>query len=183
MPITDLAFPLLIGAGILVVLASRQQSAVVAPIDISAAPDPTKCQAFEDAKVNSKLVNEPCSQVCSSETGNKEECSACETACGVPNCGCYGTSQIPECSKYGPTAEGCPNQRGGTEPAADTAEDSEDNEDDDNDDNDGGGGGDSTIERLRKRGQANLKRLQEARKTNPTARYASCMNHTPMNWA
>ena len=180
MSITDLAFPLLIGAGILVVLASRQQSAVVAPIDIAAAPDPVKCKAYDDAKVNSKLVGEPCSQVCGTPEvgGDKTKCADCETVCGVPNCGCFGTNKDPVCEKFGPLAEGCTNTRSGE--AEDT--DDEDNDNDNDNDNDGGGGS-STIDRLRERGQSNLKRLQEARKTNPTARYASCMNFTPTNWA
>lgn len=175
MPITDLAFPLLIGAGILIVLSQQQKKAIVAPIDIAAAPDPVKCKAYDDAKVNSKLVGEPCSQVCGTPEvgGDQTKCADCETVCGVPNCGCFGTNKDPVCEKFGPLAEGCTNTRPGE--AEDSGED--DNEDDDND---GGGGGNSTLDRLKERGQSNLKRLQEARKTNPTARYV--MAYTPTNW-
>ena len=170
MPITDLAFPLLIGAGILLILS--KQSAIVAPVDIAAAPDPVKCKAYDDSKVNSKLVGEPCSQVCGSLTvgGNKEKCANCETVCGVPNCGCFGTNQDPVCEKFGPLAEGCTNTRSG---------DSGDNED--NDSSDGGGGGSS--------GGMNAKEYTKA--TTPAQRVAankkiealSKFAYVPMNWA
>lgn len=138
----DLAIPLLIGAGIIILF--QKHTAIVAPIDITTAPDPTKCKAYDDAKVNSTLVGEPCSQVCGSPDvgGNQEKCKDCETVCGVPNCGCYGTNQDPVCEKFGPLAEGCTNVRSGGGSTAAETEDSG-GEDEDNEDEDSGGGGSS----------------------------------------
>lgn len=136
--LTDLVFPLLIGAGILIVL-NQRNTAVVAPIDIAAAPDPIKCKAFDDAKVNSKLVGEPCSQVCGSPAvgGDQTKCAECETVCGAKNCGCYGTNTDAVCEKFGPLAEGCTNTRSGGAEDSGGGGGEEDNEDS------GGGGGSS----------------------------------------
>lgn len=166
-------------------ISKRDSSATVGVVDIEAAPDPVKCKAFDAAKVNSTVVGEPCSQVCGTPNvgGDQTKCAECETACGALNCGCFGTNSDPAlCDKHGAlTTAGCTNPRAN---AGDSGDSGDGDSGDGDSDSGGGGGGDSdTINKLQKRGQSNLKKLQAARKINPTAHYArSCMDYTPTNW-
>jgi hypothetical protein len=190
MALSDLVIPFLVGAGILLVV-SQRNNAIIAAIDIAAAPDPVKCKAYDDAKVNSTTVNEPCSQVCGTPNvgGDQTKCTDCETVCGVPNCGCFGTNSDPAlCDKSGPiTTAGCTNPRADSAAGAD-AEDTEDSEDEDSDDGGDGDSGDNDSGQNAEEydedspaGKATSQRVNDLVKKSAPGKYTGFAT-VPMNW-